>query len=143
MPGDLETAVEHLELAGAKQHPHAAADQPGRHRVARLAHGDPCVAVGQRPQLQPCGEPLGRQRPQQAPLQREVLADGAHLMLDMAGIISQIGGGDMLVELGRRTDLGHRDQVGAAKPADLALDPTLGPSRQLLVIRKVRQVGCG
>jgi hypothetical protein len=30
----------------------------------------------------------------------------------------------------------------AAEPADLALDPALGTSRQLLVIRSLREFGC-
>jgi hypothetical protein len=39
--------------------------------------------------------------------------------------------------------LGNRDQMGAAEPAPIPFDPTLGPTRRMHSVRPVRNIGCG
>ncbi|MFE6498155.1 hypothetical protein [Streptomyces sp. NPDC057748] len=45
--------------------------------------------------------------------------------MDVPGVLGQIDRGQALVQLGQRLDLGRRDQVLAAKPPALVLDPAL------------------
>lgn len=61
---------------------------------------------------------LLRQRFQQWFLDREVLADGVRAHADAAVFVSDVIAVDQLVD---RLDFGHRHQVVAAKPADIAL----------------------
>jgi hypothetical protein len=123
MPGDLHAAVIDHQFRGAKQHPHLPADQPHQHRIAIHPHRDLRVAVHPRAE-QPAGrERLSRQRPQQRLLDRKRLADGVGARPDPPGIVVGVPPVDHRVELGQRGDLWDRDEMVAAKPADLALHP--------------------
>jgi hypothetical protein len=67
-------------------------------------------------------ERLGRQRRQQGRLDGEHLPDGARPGPDAPGVVGDVPGIDQGVELGQRVDLGDRDEVIAAEPADLTFD---------------------
>jgi len=125
VPGDLGAAVEHEQLRGAQQDTDPMADQPRRDRVVALPHDDPGVPVDPRGQQQPGLEHLGRQRPQQRLLEGEVLRDAQRPVADPTPIVGEVIGLEELVQLGHRLDLGDRDQVVAAEPAALTLDPAL------------------
>ena len=71
-----------------------------------LPDRDPGVPVDPRGQRQPGRERLGRQRPQRRPLQLPVVADGLGPVADPAVLVLGVGGGEQLVELGDRVDLG-------------------------------------
>jgi hypothetical protein len=90
-----------------------------------LSDGDAGVSVDSRSQGQAGLEPLGRQGPQQAGLERVVLPHAHRAVADPAGVITVVVAGQELVELGHRLDLGDRHQVVAAEPAALPLDPAL------------------
>jgi len=101
------------------------ADQRGRDRVEALADRDPGVPVDPRRQAQAGLEGLGRQWPQQAGLEREVLPDAHGAVADPAAIIGQVVADQQLVELGHGVDLRDRDQVVAAEPAAFPLHAAL------------------
>jgi hypothetical protein len=123
VPGDLHPAVEHHQLRGAQQHPHLPADQPHRHRVAVHPHGDLGVAVHPWGEQSAGRKRLRGQRPQQGLFECERLADGVGARPDPPAIVVDVPRLDHGIELGQGGDLGDRDQMVAAKPADLALDP--------------------
>jgi len=100
-------------------------DQVGRDAVVALPDDDPRIPVDPWGQEQTGLEGLGRQWPQQVPLEREVLGDAQRTVGDPAGVISQVVGLQQLVELGHRLDLRDRDQVVAAEPAALTFDTAL------------------
>jgi hypothetical protein len=68
---------------------------------------------------------LGRQRQQVGLLGSEVLTHSVGAVADAAGVIGGVGGRKVLVELADRADHRDGDQVPAAKPATLSLDPAL------------------
>ena len=45
--------------------------------------------------------------------------------VDVAEVVEAVALGHQLVQLGQGGDLGHRDHVAPAEPADLAFDPAL------------------
>jgi hypothetical protein len=57
---------------------------------------------------------------------------------DRASQVDLAASQDEPVELGQVGDLGHRDQMVAAEPADLSLDAALGPRRRLHPVGRVR-----
>jgi hypothetical protein len=100
-------------------------DQPGRDRVVALADRDAGIAVDPRRHRQAGLEQLGRQRPQQRCLEREVLPDAHRAVADPAGVIGQVVADQQRVELSHRLDLRDRDQVVAAEPAAFTFDAAL------------------
>jgi hypothetical protein len=70
-----------------------------------------------------CVERLGRQWQQVGLLGLKVLPHGVGAMADAAGVIGGVGGLKVLVELGEGGDHRDGDQVAAAEPATLPLDP--------------------
>lgn len=125
MPGHHRGAVEDNDLIGAQQGPQPGTDEPCRHGVVGLPDADPRVPVDSRGQRGPGLERLTRQRPQQRCLEREVGGDTDRAALQTAVVVGRVGGRDQGVELGDRVHPGHRDQVVAAEPAALDLDPAL------------------
>ncbi|MER8034929.1 hypothetical protein [Streptomyces hydrogenans] len=55
----------------------------------------------------------------------EVEADGRGPVVDVADVLVHLDLLDPRVQIGQRVDVGDRDQVRAAEPAALVLDPAL------------------
>jgi hypothetical protein len=123
--GDLAPAVEDDQFRGAQDRPDPVPDQPRRHRVMALAHGDPGVAVDPRGQDQPGLEPLARQRSQHPGLEGEVLGDAGRAVGDPPGVITGVVADQALVELRQARDDGDWDEVIAPEPPTLALHAAL------------------
>jgi len=119
---DLDPAVEHDHLGGAQEHPDLGADQPDRDRVVTLTHRDASEPVHARGQQQPGLEPVVGQRRQQRCLDGEVLPYGPDPVFDPAGVIAGVGDVDTGVEQAQAVDLGNRDEMVAAEPADLTFN---------------------
>ncbi|MCY1649396.1 hypothetical protein OVA19_00990 [Streptomyces sp. SL203] len=125
VPGDFVSAVVDDQPGGVQHRSDVPADQPDRHRVAVGTDADLAVAVDPQGEEPARLEGLLRQRHQQRLLGREVLADRARTGPDPAGLVLLVPSVDHRAELGECRDLGHRDEVVAAEPADLPLDPAL------------------
>ena len=125
MDRDLPATIEQQQLRGPQHPADLMADQAGRNRVVALPDTDPRVPIDPRTYRQPRLKRLGRQRPQQAGFEREVLPDVAGAVADPAGVVSKVVAGQQAVELGQRVDFGDRDQVVAPEPAALTLHAAL------------------
>jgi hypothetical protein len=124
--GDHRPAGADLHHAGAQPHVDPPARKPGRNRVVVLTHADARLVVDPMGQQHPGRvERLSRQRQQVGLLCLKVLTHGAAAMTDPADVIGGVGGLKVLVELTDRGDHQDGDQVLAAEPATLALDPAL------------------
>lgn len=137
VPRYLDPTVEHDQCGGTEVDADPVPDEPGRHRILALPHGDPRVAIDPRREGER-RERLGRQRPQQVALEREVRADGVDSVGDAPVVVLRVGGVEQFVEFGDRVDDRHRDAVGAAEPAAFAFDAGLAVERVEAVVRSER-----
>jgi hypothetical protein len=123
--GDDLVAVKDQQLISSQADPDLPADEPGRHRVVALPDHDPRVAAHGGRQRDAAVVLLGRQRHEQVPLGGEAFPDARCLAVHVPVVLGLVDRGQPLVQLGQGLHLGHRDQVGAAEPAALVLDPAL------------------
>ena len=137
-PGALEDG----QLVRGQPDPHRRPDQPGRHRVAALADADPRELVRPGPQCRPGVEPVGRQRPQQRGLLREVGRHRVRPELDVPPGVAQIVLGQPGVQVRQRPHPRDGDQEIPPEPADLALDAALlmSPADAGLAVESVETV---
>src|SRR5690606_33444532 len=135
---------EHDQVVGVQQYPDLATDQSHRDRIAVGADGDLGKLVNPRSEPAPGLEQLARKRLEQRLLGGEQLSDRARPSPDPALLIDAIPSIDHRLELIDRLDLGNRDEVVTAKPADLPLhaallmrptDPRLAVERVEVVVR--------
>jgi hypothetical protein len=98
MPGGLGAPVVDDQVRGMQQDPDPAADQPDRHRVLIGADRDLGEPVHRRGEPAARLERLGRQRPQQRPLDRKELPDRPRPAADPPGLVSGIPFVDHRVE---------------------------------------------
>lgn len=116
---------EHLEPVGVQPHRHSPPGQASRHRVKALTHTHPGLGVNLAGELSKALERLRRQRAQRRRLNRERFADRHRAPADAPVVVGPVRRGEQLVQLAQRPDTGHRDQVAATEPPDLAFHPTL------------------
>ena len=122
---DDPRAVDHVDGLGADTDLDPPGDVTGRDRVEAAADRHPGLAVHPVRAHHRGVEALARQRPQDLGFEREMLADGDRAVRDAAPVVGCHGGGEEVVELGHRRDMGDRDEMAATEPADLGLHPAL------------------
>ncbi|MDH6293204.1 hypothetical protein M2275_008149 [Rhodococcus opacus] len=123
--GDHPRPVEHLDPTCAQPHRQPPARVVGGYGVEVLPHRHPRMGVDPRIQQSRAVERLGRQPKQDWLLVGERDRHRDRATPDGPGVVEQVRGRDLLVELGQRRRLRHRNQVPAPKSADLAFDATL------------------
>ncbi len=123
--GHDPVAVEGFDAIGAQQHVDVFAGEADGHRVEALADADPGLLVDPRAKREAGIERLDGQRHHRVGLEREMVADGDRPPGNAPAVIDEVTASDEVVELGHRGHAGHRDEVAAAEPADLALDAAL------------------
>ena len=118
-------ALEHDDLGRAQADADSSPDEVCRDGVLHHPHRDHRGPVNTGVEHQSGLEHLHGQRSKQWLLEREVVADGKDMPADAPALVSGLPPLDLLVEVVKGIDLGHRDQVVATEPADRAFDATL------------------
>ncbi len=116
---------DHRDRGSPQPHVQAPSGVAGRHGVVGLANAHPRPGIHPAREVLSGVEGLDRQRTQPGQLPHSGGPDGLGAPGDPPGVVGGIGGGHDRVELGQGGDRRQRDEVTAAEPADLALDPAL------------------